>query len=151
MQRLDNSLCMSCSSCWPTGQVQSCIELHHSNWEKKTCDEDGKKEALFSAPSAEESGLLSSPLLHVMWEPRVLREVSRLPPVRHRRGGHKGIPAHKAPCQPRDAQRGDWPAIKGIPERESGGSWCPLACPPQFVGEKENNRGVKKKKMRGGG
>lgn len=118
---------------------------------KKTCDEDEKKEALFSAPSAEESGLLSSLLLHVMWEPRVLREVSRLPPVRHRRGGHKGIPANKAPCQPQDAQRGDWPAIKGIPERESGGSWCPLACPPQFVGEKENNRGVKKRKMRGGG
>lgn len=101
MQCLDNSSCMSCSSCWQTGQVQSCIELHHSNWKKRPAIRTRKKEALFSAPSLEEeTGLLSSLLLHVMWEPRVLKEVSKLPPAQYRRGGHKGIPANKAPCQP---------------------------------------------------
>lgn len=105
-----------------------------------------KKEALFSAPSVEESGLFSSLLLHVMWEPRVLKEVSKLPPIQHRRGGHKGIPANKVPCQPQDAQRSDWLDIKDIPEWESSSSRCPLACPLQFVGKKKTTGG---QKMRG--
>lgn len=60
MQSLDNGVCMSLSSCLLTGQVQSCIELHHSNWKKDLRWGREKKEPLFSAPSAEESGLLSS-------------------------------------------------------------------------------------------
>lgn len=131
-----------------TGSVLYRVTSFKLGKKKRPAMRKRRKEALFSSPSVEESGLLSSLLLHVMWEPRVLKEVSKLPPVQQRRGGHKGIPANKAPCQLQDAQHRDWLDIKDIPEWESSGSRCPLACPLQLVRKKKTTGETKKNERR---
>lgn len=103
--------------------------------ERKACDEEQKKEALFWAPSEEDSGLLLHSPLHVMSEPR--RVPTRPPPSA---GGRKPC-SQSRPGRVRDAQRRDWLAASSIPQRERSAPLCPLGRPGQHVGEKQTGWG----------
>lgn len=101
VDRLDNSLSVSLPSWgWVTGRVLHHIKLHNSNW-RHLHQRREKREDIVLRSLIKRERLHSS--LFAMWcrpqswgEFRGYLDFLKLAPI----GGHTGIPANKAPCQP---------------------------------------------------